>query len=55
MSQYTELIQIVDLISIDAENAVIGTLEYADQLGRFNSMFSSTVNGTSDLSAKKYL
>jgi len=52
MSQYEELVQIVELISSDSETKSYEILQYAESLGRFLQSFTSLVNGTNDPSAK---
>lgn len=52
MSQYEELVQIVEMISSESEMKSYEILQYAESLGRFVQNFSAVVNGTQDPSAK---
>lgn len=51
MSQYEELVQIVESISTDSETKSYEILQYAESLGRFVQSFSAVVIGTQDPSA----
>jgi hypothetical protein len=52
MSQYEELVQIVEMISSDSELKSYEILQYAESLGRFLQNFTAIVNGTNDASAR---
>lgn len=51
MSQYEELVQIVEGISADSETKSYEIFQYAESLGHFVQSFSAVVNGTQDSSA----
>lgn len=53
MSQYEEIIQIVEEIASMSETSSFELIRYAENLGRFVSSFSTLVNGTNDLAAKQ--
>lgn len=52
MSQYEEIVQVVESIANDSETKSYELIRYAEGLGRFIANFSATVNGTNDSSAK---
>lgn len=52
MSQYEEVVQVVESIAGDSETKSYELIQYAERLGRFIASFSSVVNGTNDPSAK---
>lgn len=52
MSQYEEVIQIVEAIANMSETSSYELLRYAERLSQFSGHFSAIVNGTNDSSAK---
>ena len=52
MSQYEEIVQVVENISDSSEMTNYKLLQYAEGLGHFLQNFTVVVNGTNDLSAK---
>ena len=52
MSQYEEVVQVVEGIAGDAETKSYALIQYAESLGRFIASFSSVVSGTNVSSAK---
>lgn len=52
MSQYEELVQVIQSISNDSEIKSYELIQYAEGLGRFIANFSVAVNGTNDSSAR---
>lgn len=53
MSQYEEVVQVVESIANDSETKSYELIQYAEGLGRFIANFSAAVNGTNDPSAKE--
>lgn len=52
MSQYEELVQVVESISSVTEEKSYEIFQYAENLGHFVQNYNSIVNGTNDPSAK---
>ncbi len=52
MSQYEEVVQVVESIAGGSETKSYELKQYAESLERFIASFSSVVNGTNDPSAK---
>lgn len=53
MSQYEEVVQVVESIANDSETKSYELIQYAEGLARFIANFSAAVNGTNDPSAKE--
>lgn len=53
MSQYEEIVQVVESIASDSETKSYELIQYAEGLGRFIANFSAVVNGTNDPSARE--
>lgn len=52
MSQYEEIVQVVEYISNDSETKSYEIFQYAESLGRFLQSFTALVSGTNDPSAR---
>ena len=53
MSQYEEVVLVVESIASDSETKSYELIQYAEGLGRFIANFSATVNGTNDPSVRE--
>ena len=53
MSQYEEIVQVVESIASDSETKSYELIQYAEGLRRFIANFSAAVNGTNDPSARE--